>query len=249
MESRPRFCGVTHLGGIRRGCMRRLAVLLLMSFVCLSGSNLYAYSGGTGTSGDPFLITTAAELNSIGATPALWASYFKLAANINMSGYTGTSYNIIGNYSQHFTGGFDGNGFVISNLTYTAAVDTDCVGMFGYTDHALIKNVQLVNVSISSVLGEDVGGLIAYQDYGTTTNCSTTGAVSGGTAVGGLVGHYYGATPGQDHELLQHRKRLCNILPRRRAGWICPRPDQLLLQHRQCKLRHQYQCLSRRAGR
>lgn len=166
-----------------------------MSLVCLLGSNLYAYSGGSGTSSDPFLITTAAELNSIGATPALWASYFKLANNINMSGYTGTSYKIIGSYSQPFTGGFDGSGFVISNLTYTASVDTDCVGMFGYTDHAVIKNVQLVNVSISSILGEDVGGLIAYQNYGTTTNCSVTGAVSGGTAVGGLVGHFYGASP------------------------------------------------------
>jgi hypothetical protein len=179
-------------GGVRRGCMRSLAYVLLMSFVCLSGSNLYAFSGGTGSAGDPYLISTAAELNTIGSSTSYWASYFKLIANIDMAAYTGTSYNIIGSYSTYFTGGFNGNGYIISNLTYTAAVTTDCVGMFGCTYGAYIQNVQLTNVSISSVNGSDVGGLIAYQYYGTTTNCYTTGAVSGGTAVGGLVGHLYG---------------------------------------------------------
>ncbi len=49
--------------------MRRLAVVLLMSFVFLSGSHLYAFSGGTGTSGDPYLVSTAAELNSMARLP------------------------------------------------------------------------------------------------------------------------------------------------------------------------------------
>jgi hypothetical protein len=173
--------------------MRRLAVLLLMSFVCLSGSNLYAFSGGTGSSGDPYLISTAAELNSVGSSITYWASYFKLTANIDMSGYTGVSYNIIGNTSTHFTGGFDGNGFVISNLTYTTALNTSYVGMFGYTDHATIKNIQLTNVNISTG-GEDVGGLIGEQYYGTTTNCSTTGSVYGSNGVGGLAGNLYGGS-------------------------------------------------------
>ncbi|MEN6307421.1 MAG: GLUG motif-containing protein [Anaerohalosphaeraceae bacterium] len=171
--------------------MRRLAVLL-MSFVCLSGSNLYAFSGGTGSSGDPYLVSTAAELNSIGSSTTYWASYFKLIANIDMSGYTGTSYNIIGSTSTHFTGGFNGNGYIISNLTYTGT-GVSYVGMFGYTENAYIQNIQLTNINISSSNGSNIGGLIGYQYYGTTTiNCYTSGSVSGGTAVGGLVGNQYG---------------------------------------------------------
>jgi len=172
--------------------MKTYASLLLIVASCLCVSNANAaYGGGGGSSGDPYLIQTPAQLNSIGATPLDWDCYFKLVANIDMSGYTGTSYNIIGNVSTHFTGGFDGNGYVISNLTYSATLNTSEVGMFGYTDHATIKNMRLENVNIYSN-GSDIGGLIGYQYYGTVTDCSTTGSVSGGNGVGGLVGHQYG---------------------------------------------------------
>jgi hypothetical protein len=189
--SRLRFAQRVTLRGEWRRCMRRLVVLLLMSFVCLSGSNLYAFSGGTGSAGDPYLISTAAELNSVGSNSTYWASSFKLTANIDMSAYIGTSYNIIGSSTTKFTGRFDGNGFVISDLTYTTALVQDYVGMFGYTDHAYIQNVRLTNVSISSS-GANIGGLIGWQNYGTTINCSTTGSVSGGNGVGGLAGNLNG---------------------------------------------------------
>jgi hypothetical protein len=173
--------------------MKTYIYALLIAALCLGVSNVCAtaYSGGSGSSGDPYLISSAAEINIIGSTPSDWNKYFKLTANIDMSSYTGTSYKIIGNPTTTFTGGFDGNGYVISNLTYSTALATSQVGMFGSTDHATIKNISLVNVNISSP-GSNIGGLIGYQNYGTVTNCSTTGSVSGAEAVGGLVGHTYG---------------------------------------------------------
>jgi hypothetical protein len=177
--------------------MKTCVSTLLIVASCLCVSNAYAaYGGGSGTSGDPYLIATPAQLNSIGTTPGDMGSYFKLVANIDMSSYTGTSYNIIGNTGTSFWGGFDGNGYVISNLTYTTTSTHDKVGMFGYTYHATIQNVRLENVNISSN-GTDIGGLIGYQYYesGTTTNCSTTGSVSGNNNVGGLVGNQNGSTP------------------------------------------------------
>ena len=144
----------------------------------------------------PYLISSPAQLESIGATPSDWNKYFKLTTNIDMSGYTGTSYNIIGNSSTYFTGGFDGNGYVISNLTYTTTAAVSDIGMFGWTDHAYIQNIQLQNINISSTNASSqwIGGLIGYQYYGTTTNCSTTGSVVGVEAVGGLVGGQYGGS-------------------------------------------------------
>ena len=49
------------------------------------------------------------QMNTIG-NPGDWASHFKLMADIDMSAYTGTQYNIIGNRPHTFTGTFDGNG-------------------------------------------------------------------------------------------------------------------------------------------
>ncbi|HOK65264.1 MAG TPA: GLUG motif-containing protein [Anaerohalosphaeraceae bacterium] len=167
--------------------MNRLGFLVFAWSLYAPLSNLYAFSGGTGTSTDPYLVSTAEELNTIGTSSAYWASYFKLTANINMSGYTGTSYHIIGNITTRFTGGFDGNGYVISNLTYTGT-NVSYVGLFGYTQNAVIQNVQLVNVAISSTNGQNVGSLIGCQLYGTTANCSVSGTVSGGYHTGGLAG-------------------------------------------------------------
>lgn len=58
-------------------------------------------------------------MNEIGANSDDWDKYFILMADINLSGYTGTQFNIIGNVGNNttkFTGSFDGNDHTISNL-------------------------------------------------------------------------------------------------------------------------------------
>ncbi|UCC22634.1 MAG: hypothetical protein JSW23_00750, partial [Planctomycetota bacterium] len=51
---------------------------------------------GNGVDGDPYLIYTAADMQAIGANPGYWDAHFLLCADIDLGGYTGTSYNIIG---------------------------------------------------------------------------------------------------------------------------------------------------------
>ncbi|MCT7481313.1 GLUG motif-containing protein [Aliarcobacter cryaerophilus] len=99
-------------------------------------------------------------------------------------------WNPIGNFSNRFTGTFDGLGFAISNL-YINRPDTNFVGLFGYTNNATIKNIGLKNVGIT---GENyTGGLVGYNEGGTISNSYATGTVSGhssgGSYVGGLVGY------------------------------------------------------------
>ena len=76
------------------------------------------YGGGSGEPNDPYLIYTAEQMNAIGANPNDWDKHFKLMADIDLSAYTGTAFNIIGS----FRGVFDGNGHTISNFTYTSAL-------------------------------------------------------------------------------------------------------------------------------
>ena len=152
------------------------------------------YGGGSGTSSDPYLIYTAEQMQAIGADSNDWDKYFKLMADIDLSGYTGTQYNIIGDYNTQFIGVFDGNGHTISNFTYDSN-GTDYIGLFGYINHpdAEIKKLTLVDCNIYAGTAEYVGSLVGRLEYGgIITECySLGGNVSGGNGsrtFGGLCG-------------------------------------------------------------
>lgn len=65
---------------------------------------------GTGTSSDPFLVATANDLCNVGNN---LSAYYKQTADIDMAGVTFTG---IGSDSTPFTGTFDGDNHIISNL-------------------------------------------------------------------------------------------------------------------------------------
>jgi len=154
------------------------------------------YGGGTGEPNDPYLIFDANQMNAIGADSNDWDKHFILMADINLSGFTGTEFNIIGiHYYNEFTGVFDGNGHTISNFTYTSTATT-CIGLLGYVDdpNAEIKDLGLIDPNVDAGTGRDVGSLVGFVKDGTITNCYVEGgSVSGVDYVGGLVGNaYYG---------------------------------------------------------
>ena len=68
-----------------------------------------------------------------------------LATDIDMSGKTWTP---IGTYSVPFQGIFDGNGYIVSNLTMADNDDYDQAGLIGYAKNATIKNVIVKNVTL-----------------------------------------------------------------------------------------------------
>jgi hypothetical protein len=149
------------------------------------------YGGGSGTAEDPYLISTAEQMNAIGANLGDWDRHFKLMADIDLSIYTGTDFNIIGyGLFPAFTGVFDGNGHTISNFTYTST-DLPCIGIFGYVDglDARISNLELIDPNIDGGTGAGVGSLAGWIDLGTVTNCHVVGgSVIGKQLVGGLIG-------------------------------------------------------------
>ena len=91
------------------------------------------YSGGSGTSGDPFLISTSQDLLDL-ANPgnsADWDKHFLMTNDIDMAGVTG--FTPIGNGTTKFTRVFDGGGYAIQNLTIDLPTQTH-VGLFGYVE-------------------------------------------------------------------------------------------------------------------
>jgi hypothetical protein len=129
-------------------------------------------------------------MNAIGANRNDWDKHFKLMADIDLSAYTGTSFNIIGSMYGSFGGVFDGNGYTISNFTYTST-DTNRIGLFGYVsgENARIKDLGLIDPDVDTGTGDRVGSLAGCLGEGTITNCYVVGgSVSGADAVGGLLG-------------------------------------------------------------
>jgi len=155
------------------------------------------YGGGTGEPNDPYEIHTAEQMNAIGAEPSDWDRHFKLMADIDLSGFKGADYNIIGgwqsiSFNRPFSGVFNGNDHAISNFSYSSP-DASYVGLFGYVagqaDQEVIKNLRIIDPNVDAETGNGVGSLVGWLRNGTVTACSVEGGiVSGSIAVGGLVG-------------------------------------------------------------
>lgn len=172
--------------------------LLVFVITCVWGAPAEAkYGGGSGTQQDPYLIYTAEQLNDIGVNQSDWGKHFKLTADIDLSSYTGTDFNMIGYYvawysddNIPFTGVFDGDGHTISNFSYTSAdADKNGFGLFSYIAMpGQVKNLELSNPYVFAQ-GAYVGSLVGYINKGTIIDCYAKGVgISGSNNVGGLAG-------------------------------------------------------------
>ena len=182
---------------------RNLTLIVVVTFL-LSGSLIAGtYSGGTGTSGDPYQIATTADLIELSNTSGDWGAYFIQTANIsfdedetqvdwNNSGSAGPTegFSPIGNGTTNFTGSYNGADYTIDNL-FINRPSASAIGLFGLTYGATIESLGVKNVDISG--DESVGGLIGINYKGSiVSNSYCTGSVSGNyRRVGGLVGHNY----------------------------------------------------------
>ena len=188
----------------RRGNGKLEAGFFLLIGVCIFCIPARAkYGGGTGGPNDPYQIWTPEQMNAIGTDPNDWDRHFKLMADIDLSGYAGDAFNIMGCYAGWnspknipFTGIFDGNCHTISNFNYTPSYGGGYIGLFGHIsgENAIIKDVRLADPNVGG-LATNVGALVGSLENGTVLSCYVAGAsVSGFGFAGGLVGGNSGGT-------------------------------------------------------
>lgn len=160
----------------------------LIFFVALSSRTLFAFSGlGSGTSGDPFQVTTAAQLAEVISSPS---SYYKQMNDIDLTSVIWTP---IGNNSTKFTGTYDGNYHKITGFSMTSTSSTQGAGLFGYTNGATIQNIGIEGASVTSSLpgtGSGYTGILIGNSLSSTIQrCYATGTCTSNYAsVGGLIG-------------------------------------------------------------
>lgn len=138
-------------------------------------------------------VYTAADLLAISAAPN---DNYILMADIDLSSYNWTP--LCNNSDAPFTGIFEGNGHVISNLKGVN-------GLFGYTSSvsssAEIRNVGIENASISAQYDNQwsgiIGGIVAYAQEDTTiSNCYFQGDIdSNANMIGGIAGLFSSEKP------------------------------------------------------
>lgn len=111
-----------------------------------------------------------------------------LMANIDWNDLTVEySWVPVGNATR-YEGIFDGNGYAISNLTISTGVRS--TGFFGdLGNNAVVKNLGLVNVTVTADNGNPVGGIAGELMNASVINCYVDGGTISGTSyAGGIAG-------------------------------------------------------------
>lgn len=136
---------------------------------------------------DYTLIATDEQLRDV-VTGDLSGRY-ALADDIDMSAIT--DFAAIGSDTGAFSGTFVGLGNTVSGLTLSAAADNQ--GLFGVTDGALIRNLEVADFDVTGL--DHVAALVGQaRNSRLYANRVEGGTVNGVNAVGGMVGLAVGST-------------------------------------------------------
>ena len=181
-----------------------LFLLITFSFPLSANSQTAIKPSGTGTSQDPYLVSTWQNLYWMSQNPTDCRGEDFL--QINDISFPTSGDDNIENWDEgagwlpicsdtDFRGLYDGGGYNISNLYINRPASSDFVGFFAYGGWgSSIQNVNLVNLDVTGG-GSDTGGLVGYAGSTTIKNCSCQGNISGnGSDVGGLIGRLQGST-------------------------------------------------------
>ncbi len=162
------------------------------------------FAEGNGTAQNPYLISSAAELEYLARSVAAGNTYdgkhFVLNANIQLNA-NGTEYvsTPIGDANTAFKGDFDGAGHYIKGL-YQPFEDQNgdlaeqngerymYIGLFG-NNEGNIYDLAVVDANVS---GFYYVGILAAHNKGVIERCYTTGTLSGNMSSGGIAGKNIG---------------------------------------------------------
>jgi len=182
----------------------------------ISPSDVTEFSGGQGTSDNPYIIANANDFVSFSnkvnaeATNATYGTkYYKQACDIDFSGVSVTP---VGKTAAlAFKGSYDGNGRYLKNLSLkeasgdgTSLATEGACGVFAYIQNATIAKVNLENYSNTGTFGAN-GGICGYCIASTITGCSNYAATinATGNGVGGIVGIITGGSTVNTNQTLK----------------------------------------------
>lgn len=193
-----------------------MAAGMLLCGAALASAATMPFSG-EGTEASPYLIQTAADLESMSALSAegevFSGKYFRMTADIDLAGsqkFQGININT-NKKEEGFAGIFDGNGHTVNNMkmdfvvwtveptaTNQGKIETSSTKIKQYTgfigclaETGVVRNLTIGKGSALEVNGYS-GAIVGYN-YGTVDNCVNYAEVVSyaGSNVGGIIGYAY----------------------------------------------------------
>ena len=134
---------------------------------------------GSGTVGDPYLITSLNNLFWITQNKPSWSKYYTQMNDIDASQTSkwdgGSGFSPIGQVNTtSFSGTYKGKGHTISGLTINR-LSMNYVGLFGVIFNGKVDSLGIIDLNIQGQSG--VGGIAGNSYKGTISNCYTTGTI------------------------------------------------------------------------
>ena len=161
--------------------IKKFLFVITTMFLMVQGASAW---NGSGSSGDPYLIASPADWNTLATSTDEYSdTFFKLTADITVTTMR----------TKTFKGTFDGGGHTLT-FNYTATGDN--AAPFAYITGATIKNLRVAGTINSGY--KFAAGIVAISNGGTIENCRSSvtidSSTSGDGTHGGLVADSYQGT-------------------------------------------------------
>ncbi len=162
----------------------------------INGGSFLRAAGGDGSSGNAYRIADVYGLQGVGSSPALLAGSYRLTNDIDASGTAnwnnGAGFVPIGDAANSFKGNFDGQGYVVANMTINR-LSQNYVGLFGQVENGSLSNIGVIGGSFvgAAYVGPLAGSLLNSWVHNAHATGSASGNEGGSDFVGGLVGVNY----------------------------------------------------------
>jgi YDG domain/MBG domain (YGX type)/Secretion system C-terminal sorting domain/The GLUG motif len=176
--------------------MKRIFTGFVMAFITTTTITVSAQvstppSTGDGSAGNPYQIATLENLYWLSQNSGQWDKSYIQTADIDAtatSGWaSGAGFTPIGNASTNFSGNYNGQNHIISNVTINRPSESN-IGLFGKSGTAAtIQNLGVVNADVK---GNWATGTVIGYNYGTIDNCFSSGSVIAGGETGGFAGDH-----------------------------------------------------------
>ncbi len=154
---------------------------------------------GDGSESNPYQIANLTHLCWLSESDSVWVGkYFIQTNDINAKDTenwnNGKGFACIGSTVEDpngdcFEGSYDGQGQIIDSLYINRPTET-VIGLFASCNNCSVRKLGLTNATVT---GSNYVGILKGVDYNnlqsTVDQCFTTGVVTGGYSVGGLIGH------------------------------------------------------------
>lgn len=158
-----------------------------------AGVNGPVFTVGDGSVDAPYLICNHKQFKRLTTETELLSQHFKLGTNLN---FANRAYTPIASVDNPFVGGFDGDGYMLSNITLPTPVGAGYNAPFRVVKNATFKNLTIKGMTLPLPGGGPIaGGIIGEADGCTLSNLKVKELNMGAPdRSGGVVGKLANST-------------------------------------------------------